>query len=242
MGRQFSKEDLETPSGRRAIHRALLWGDHGILRYFYDNSHILSGNTADAPQDQTAPQMWRSYQPSPEKISKWHQRGIRTIINLRGETPSGHYLLEKEACEKLGITLIDFRVYSREAPTLKIIKDAKALFQSIEYPAMMHCKSGADRAGVMSVLYKFFHEGQPLDEALKQLSFRYGHIKQGKTGIIDYAFEKYIQYANTHQIALTDQEAFLAWASEDYDPVALKKEFLSSWWGRLLSDKILRRE
>ena len=27
------------------------------------------------------------------------------------------------------------------------------MFETIEYPAVMHCKSGADRAGIMAALY-----------------------------------------------------------------------------------------
>ena len=30
---------------------------------------------------------------------------------------------------------------------------------------LMHCKSGADRAGLMSVLYRHLHEGVPIEEA-----------------------------------------------------------------------------
>ena len=54
---------------------------------------------------------------------------------------------------------------------------------------LMHCKSGADRAGLMSVLYRFLHEGVPLKEAKKELSLKYGHIRQAHTGILDYFFE-----------------------------------------------------
>ena len=44
----------------------------------------------------------------------------------------------------------------------------------------MHCKSGADRAGIVAVMYKLLHEKAPFEEAVEQLSFKYGHIKQGK--------------------------------------------------------------
>jgi len=58
-------------------------------------------------------------------------------------------LLEKEACEKHDITMVDFRVYSRDTHTRDKIRAAKELFETIEYPAVMHCKSGADRTGIM---------------------------------------------------------------------------------------------
>lgn len=231
MARKFSRDDLKTAPGRRAATRALLLGDHGVLRLFYDNTHML------APD-----RFWRTYQPSPAKLKKWQQRGVRTIINLRGQTPSGHYLLEREACENLGLTLVDFRVYSREAPAREIIHGARKLFSEIEYPAVMHCKSGADRTGMMGVLYRFFEHGMPLDQALEQLSFRYGHVRHGKTGVIDHAFQTYIDHARKAGSALDDVDAFFEWVDGPYDPVALKQEFLGKWWGRFLTEGLLRRE
>ena len=71
-----------------------------------------------------------------------------TILNLRGKSPKGYYLLEKEACDRHGIQLVDFQLFSREIPTPAAILEAKRLFDSIAYPALMHCKSGADRAGL----------------------------------------------------------------------------------------------
>lgn len=164
------------------------------------------------------------------------------MLNLRGASSAGYYFLEKEACDTLGLNLVDFRVFSREAPSRDILYAARDLFESVEYPALMHCKSGADRAGMMAVLYKFFHEGRPLDEAMAQLSFKYGHVKQGKTGVIDFAFEKYLAYARQHKISLTSLDEFFLWVDQHYNHSALKDEFRASAWGAFLTDKILRRE
>jgi len=121
--------------------------------------------------------------------------GIKTNINLRGESPKGFYLLEKEACEKHGITMVDFRVYSRDTHTADKIRAAKELFESIEYPAVMHCKSGADRTGIMGVLYRHFHMGDTIDQAMEQLRFKYLHVKEGKTGMLDFFFNDYLSFA-----------------------------------------------
>lgn len=228
---RLKREDLATKEGRRQAWRELLFLDHGILRKIYDNTHEISPG-----------KMWRTYQPSPADLKKWKARGVKTVINLRGEAPYGYYFLEEEACEEHGITLIPFRVYSREAPSPEILHGARALFERIEYPAVMHCKSGADRAGVMSTLYMFFHEGKPLDEAVEQLSMRYGHFKQGKTGVIDYAFDQYFEYARANGKSLASVDDFFEWADGPYDYKKIKQEFLGSWWGNILTEKILRRE
>lgn len=231
MARKFTSDDLKTSAGHKAAWRALMFGDHGLLRLFYDNTHAVEPD-----------KLWRTYQPSPEKLKRWKELGIKTVVNLRGETPAGHYMLEQEACDRLGIKLVNFHVYSREAPTKEVLYGARDLFQEIEYPAIMHCKSGADRVGLMSTLYRFYVAGDPFDKALDHLSLRYGHIRQGKTGVIDHAFNTYIMYAKKNNAALDDVDAFFEWVEGPYDPVALKQEFLGTWWGRILTEKLLRRE
>ena len=113
--------------------------------------------------------MWRSNQPNPRQIAEHVRvRGSKTIINLRGPSTRGYYLLEQESCAQNGVELVDFQVYSRDTPTVARVLEAKALFESIEYPALMHCKSGADRAGLMSVLYVIFRMDEPVRTAVQQ--------------------------------------------------------------------------
>lgn len=227
----LTRESLGSAEGRRRAWAGLMLGDHGALRLFYDNTHVVAPG-----------KMWRTYQPSPAHLAQWKRRGVRTVVNLRGDDPNGYYLLEEEACARLGLALRTFKVYSRDAPSLEVLRGARQLFEEIEYPAVMHCKSGADRAGLMATLFLFFHEGRPLDEAMEQLSFRYGHVRHGKTGIIDRAFERYIAHARAAGGDLSSVDGFFGWAESDYDPAALKRDFAGTWWGNVLTEKVLRRE
>jgi len=227
----LTREEFATPAGRNRAWRELMLGDHGLLRKFYANSHEIAPG-----------KMWRTYQPSPASLKRWKERGVKTVINLRGDKPSGFYFLEQEACEKLGLDLVTFRVYSRDAPSKEILHGARALFDNISYPALMHCKSGADRAGLMAALFLFFHEGASLERALEQLSLRYGHIKQGKTGVIDYAFSQYFDYAKANGKSRSSVDDFFEWVDGDYDAVAAKQTFGSKGWGDFLTETILRRE
>jgi protein tyrosine/serine phosphatase len=201
-----------------------LWADHAYLRVGFTNAHWIG------------PDMVRTNQPWPFQLASWKQKGIKTVINLRGGKGSFYYL-EKYACEKLGLILEDFGLTSRSLPTAREFRDAKALFERIQYPALLHCKSGADRAGMMSVLYCHFHLGQPIELAAQQLSFKYLHMKAGMTGVLDHLFEVYLRDVAPKGIAFYD------WTqSEDYDPAAIKANFTASWWGTLMTEKLLRRE
>src|SRR5262249_54760154 len=137
-------------------------------------------------------QMARANQPSPRDIARYAEQGFKTILNLRGAYDTGYYALEKQACADHGLDLVDARMHSREPPSRTQVLRAKEIFETIRYPALMHCKSGADRAGVMAVLYKHFKMGLPIEQAVEQLGFKYLHVKQGKTGMIDFFFETYL--------------------------------------------------
>lgn len=217
--------DLSTPAGRRRARRELVWGDHGFLRARFRNLHRISD------------EMYRANQPSPEHIARYaRELGLKTIINLRGASPKGYYLLEKEACLHHGVQLVDFQVFSRDAPTREAIFAARDLFESIAYPALMHCKSGSDRAGLMSVLYMHFRQRQPIEQAMEQLSWKYLHIREGKTGLLDFVFEAYLKEGKPKGLS------FAEWVERDYDRAALKSRFLEGRKSRLNFDEILRRE
>lgn len=221
----FPAIDLTTPRGRRRARNELVWGDHGFLRVKFRNLHRISD------------EMYRANQPSPEHIARYAKElGLKTIINLRGQSPKGYYLLEKEACERHGIQLVDFQVFSREVPTAESVLQAKQLFDSIAYPALMHCKSGADRAGVMSVLYQHFRKGLPIDQALEQLSGKYLHVRHGKTGVLDDFFETYLAQGKAAGLSFED------WVSRGYDHKAMKARFLRGRKSKIDVDQLLRRE
>ena len=217
--------DLTSGAGRLKAYADYLWNDHAFLRLGFSNAHWISD------------ELVRTNQPWPHQLAAWKEKGIKTVINLRGGFDGSFYALEKEACARLGLKLVNFTVASREAPSRAQVTGAKRLFETIEYPALMHCKSGADRAGVMSVLYMHFRQGRTIREAVEQLGLRYLHMKQGKTGVLDYTFERYLAEGEPAGMS------FLEWVeSPAYDPAGLKKTFQSQMWGRLITEGLLKRE
>lgn len=215
---------IGSPADRMMEHFDLIMVDHGFFRLIYGNRHRVAKGVL------------RSAQPAPHDIARLARRGIRTIVNLRGDRDCGSYRLEKAACERHGITLVDFTTRSREAPPRAFFHDAKRMFDSIEYPMLMHCKSGADRAGLMSVLYLILAEDRPVEDALNQLSLRYGHIRQAETGVLDAIFTTYIEHNRRMPIP------FLDWIDAFYDPKQIKARFASRSFGNFLVNGVLRRE
>ncbi|MDR3512406.1 MAG: protein tyrosine phosphatase [Caulobacteraceae bacterium] len=217
--------DLTKPAGRFIAYLDYLWNDHAYLRLGFQNAHWIS------------PELIRTNQPWPFQLERWKRAGIKTIINLRGGFDASFYALERHACEQIGLKLVNFTVTSRDVPSKDQVLAARELFDTVEYPAVMHCKSGADRAGIMSVLYAHFRLGQPIRKAVEQLSARYMHVRQGKTGVLDYIFELYLAEGEAKGLSFVD------WVqSPAYDPVKIKADFRANWWGTLLNERLLRRE
>lgn len=153
--------------------------DHAVLRALWSNhARVAEG-------------VYRSNHPSPRRLRALHARGIRTIINLRGATQAAPYLLEKEVCDELGIEMIDVRLMARRAARREHMLSLIEAFRTAQKPFLIHCKSGADRAGLASAIYLIEMEGRPVAEARKQLSARYLHFGWTSTGVLDHILDLY---------------------------------------------------
>ncbi len=210
--------------GPMLTHLDMLFIDHGVLRLFYLNRHSLGDHAS------------RAAQPAPHHIKAFAAEGIRTIVNLRGVRDCGSYWLERDACRRYGIKLIDCQFRSRAAPSREELRRARDLFDRIEYPMLMHCKSGADRAGLMSVLYRHLKLGVPIEQASEELSWRFGHIRQADTGILDHFFTCY-RAENAKR-----PMPFFDWVEKVYDPDEVARSFSVNGWANRLVNSILRRE
>lgn len=216
---------IETP-----LQRARAWVnmhvvDHGFVRALYNNFYDIGGG------------MYRCSQPSPRQIHRYHNTlGIRSIINLRGPNPYGSYPLEQEVCARLGIELIDCVIYSRRAPFVHEVLRLRDAFADVQYPALLHCKSGADRAGLASALFRILQLGHAVPEAMQELDWRYGHFKQAKTGVLDFFLATYVARNARSPID------FLTWLNTEYDREQVEQSFHADGWASALVDHVLHRE
>ena len=199
--------DIESPRGRRRAWLYFLFIDHALLRIPWTNLHRVADG------------VWRSNHPSPRRIRRYRRMGIRTILNLRGAFPSAPYLFEREACAAEGLTLIDIPLQARALCPRETLLELLDLFERIERPFVMHCKSGADRAGLASALYLMHMEGVPVDEARKQLGMRYIHFESFRTGILDHMLHAYERDTADRPMPVRQ------WIETRYDPVRLSAEF-----------------
>ena len=198
--------------------------DHAFVRMVYLNFHKVT------------PALWRSAQPTPQQLGRLARQGLKTVVSLRGGRRHGSWPLEVEACARHGLVLAEYIVTSRGAPDRDTILAMDEFFGGLQTPILIHCKSGADRAGFVAALYMIMREGKPADEALKQLSIRYGHFHFSPTGILDHFFATYRDEGEAKGIVFRD------WVRNHYDPVRLKQTFRAHAWSSFITDRLLHRE
>lgn len=202
---------------------------------FYDHAFFRAFYNLRSPVGRA---LYRSAHPMPYQLRQAARAGVKSVLSLRGvETHIGSNVLEWEACTELGLPIMHFPMGSREAPYREAILGLDKLFDTLPKPILVHCKSGADRAGLASTLYLLIKEQASYDEAIQQMNFwRHGHIKQAKTGVLDHFFETYRRHHAEHGTP------FREWVEKHYDRDAVEKSFHASWWANQLVDKLLRRE
>lgn len=133
----------------------------------------LTGNFAEVIPGQ----FYRSAQPSPSDIALYAERyGIKTIVNLRGANTASWYTDEVAAAGKANIKLIDFKMSASKPLSIAQTTQLIALLKDAPKPILIHCKSGSDRTGLVSVIYLQQIAGVDEKTAEHQLSVRFGHI------------------------------------------------------------------
>ncbi len=121
---------------------------------------------------------YRSAQLSKDELqSAIRQHKIRSVLNLRGAHPGQAWYDEEVALSQaLGVAHYDYGLSARRFVTRQQIGEVLGVIRNAPKPLLVHCKSGADRAGLVSALYRFAAEGVSAEQADRELSLVYGHF------------------------------------------------------------------
>ena len=206
MHNDFS-HDITDPVERRKSRVFMHLFDHEFLRVFWHNFA------------EVAPGVYRSNHPTRARFEAYAAKGIKTVLNLRGAAPRAYYHFEVEACADLGMTLIDIPLSARRAPGKRRLLETLDILGTIQKPFLMHCKSGADRTGLVAALYLMEVEGRSLAEARRQLSLRFIHLTVTQTGVLDYVLWRYAERLKTSDLT------FREWVRTEYDGKQIQADF-----------------
>lgn len=215
---------LASRSGRALAWIDSLLVDHGALRLVWSNwGEVAAGR------------LYRSNHPTPGRLARAARRfGLASVINLRGATTSGSDALSREQAARLGLVFLDVPLSSGSAPPAATLLVLVQALRTAPAPALLHCKSGADRAAFAAAVFLLL-DGRTVAEAMGQMSLRHGHLRRSRAGVLDAVLLRYQQQAE-------GRLAFPDWAATEYDPDAITSRFKSGGLSAFLNDRVLRRE
>jgi protein tyrosine phosphatase (PTP) superfamily phosphohydrolase (DUF442 family) len=171
----------------------------------------------------------RTAQPTsqlPQLVKEFH---LKSILNLRGGSSADlWYDAEVRTAEKNGLAFYDLPLSATRRPGRHELLRLIDVLERCAYPLLIHCKSGADRTGLASALYRMLKLGEAPEQAEKAFSLEFGHVPLGGPEHLHEPLAEYAQWLVVNQLAHTP-ERFRGWVKNEYqsadpssDPPPLK--------------------
>ncbi len=134
--------------------------------------------------------LYRSGQPRALGMHWIQARGIRTVVGLRRPDKKGTIEAARHA-EENGMRYVNIPL----GPSAEEIDEAAREFLEIvedegNWPVLVHCGRGKERAGVMSAVYRIEHDGWTNEEALQEgfeLGMTEGRMPIAEAFILNYS-------------------------------------------------------
>ncbi len=160
--------------------------------------------------------VFRSAQPRGDWDRLIDNDHLASVLNLRGGSPSdSFYADEVDAVKRRDIAFFDFSMSAVRRPGRRELLALLDLFDRCRYPLLIHCKSGADRTGLASVLYLMSQRGLAPEQALRSFSIAYGHVSYGGPEHLHEPIEEYRVWLVRNGLSHTPSR-FRAWVARDY--------------------------
>ena len=178
--------------------------DHALLRAVLPNA------------DRVDDTVWRGAHPGRRLLRRLKARGVATVVNLRGGSDSVPNAVERAICAELDIPLRFIALNAGRPPRPEALQQLLALLRDAPRPLFLHCKSGADRTALAVTLYRHVLRDEPMAEARRAFSWRYGHNRWGKARVLHRFLDAY--EAAHHETGI----GFEDWLATVYDPATLQ--------------------
>ena len=181
--------------------------DHAVLRLCWPNLDKVDG----------CEKAFRSGHPNLRMLRKLKNRGVTTILNLRGGEHKPQNILEQMHCEMLNLEYKNIQLSSVKLPSKDVLLDLVEFYEHQTDPFLMHCKTGADRTGLASGVYLMVVKNVSAELASKQLTTKYLHFGLGRKAIL----RKFFHYIEKTKL---EGQSFKDWVKNIYDPKLITHE------------------
>lgn len=162
--------------------------------------------------------VYRSSQPKGNLDRLIRRYALASVLNLRGGTEADWwYKAEVEAAKRAGASYYDVPISASRRPGRRELIAIVKLLQTCRYPLLIHCKSGADRTGLVSALYLLAIKGEPPETAHHAFSLVYTHIALFGPEKLHEPIHEYEAWLKRQGLTHS-RERFVGWLETDFDP------------------------
>jgi protein tyrosine/serine phosphatase len=140
--------------------------------------------------------IYRGSQPTAENYRQLAAFGIRTVLDLRGDSESD----SKDLAERAGLRYINLPLEPKQYPQpgaaqrfLEIVNDQSS------WPIYVHCAGGRHRTGAMIAVYRITVDGWDFDRTYREMKDYGFYTKLGHGCYRDYVNDYYRNWQAYHQ-------------------------------------------
>jgi len=112
---------------------------------------------------QVSTNLYRGAQPTPEGFNNLKVMGIKTVVNLRA------WHSDKDMVAGTSLKNVRFEMEPWRGDTEEVVQFLKAVTDTNNLPAFVHCERGADRTGMMCAMYRIAVCGWTKEQAIDEM-------------------------------------------------------------------------
>mgnify|MGYP001080853300 CR=1 FL=1 len=154
------------PAAWLCLVAALILGSLLLKPFYSANLGIVDGG-----------RVIRSAQPTAALKDMIRDHKLASILNLRGGSPrNDYYSNELRVAEEAGVDFYDVSMSATKRPRRSDLLRLIDVMNRCAYPLLIHCKSGADRTGLATTIYRMIVLKEPPEEALGAFTIYHSHV------------------------------------------------------------------
>ncbi|AMV39896.1 hypothetical protein VT85_20860 [Planctomyces sp. SH-PL62] len=159
---------------------------------------------------------YRSAQPTSRLDAMIREHGLATVLNLRGgDADDPWYVNEVRATEEAGVDFYDLPLSAVRRPRRRELLLLIDVITTCRLPVLFHCRAGADRTGLATVVYNLMIAGQPPEAAMAGFTLYHNHVPLFGPERLHEPINEYSAWLSEQGLAHTP-ERFRTWVRDDY--------------------------
>ncbi len=141
---------------------------------------------------------------------------LGSILNLRGgEASQSWYVREVQGARESGVDFYDLPLSGVRRPTRRELLLLIDVLAAARPPVLIHCRAGADRTGLATVVYNLTILGLPPEEAMAGFTILHGHFPILGTQRLHEPIDEYAAWLKSENLPHAP-ERFRRWVLRDY--------------------------